>query len=243
MNPIQSVLLGITQGITEFLPISSSGHLNLLQYFFGLTPSLSLDIFLNTATLFSVLFFFRNQIKYFFENLKYIIIASIPAALVGIFLKDQVENIFGDINLLPYFFLITSAILISTKFIKNKGNTKLNYQNALIIGLMQAIAILPAVSRSGSTLVTALWLGLAPVEAFNFSFCLFIVASLGTIVLDYKNLFMASNFSPVMLSTFFVTFVAGVIALFLLKQIIISKNLWYFGVYTLILSGILFFIL
>lgn len=243
MNPLQSYLLGLVQGITEFLPISSSGHLNLLQHFFGLTPSLSLDIFLNTATLFSVLFFFKNQIKYFFDNLHYIIVASIPAALVGILLKHQVENIFSDINLLPYFFLITSALLISTKFIKSKTESKLNYKTALIIGIMQAVAILPAISRAGATITTGLWLGLAPVDAFNFSFCLFIVASLGTIVLDYKNLFMTTNFSPVMLSTFFVTFLSGIVALYLLKKVLASKNMWYFGVYTLILSLILFYTL
>lgn len=243
MNFLQSYFLGLVQGITEFLPISSSGHLNLLQHFFGTTPSLSLDIFLNTATLFSVLFFFRAQIKYFFDNLKYIIVASIPAALVGIFLKDQVEIIFGDINLLPYFFLITSALLVSTKFIKNKIEVKLNYKNALLIGTIQAVAILPAVSRSGSTISTALWLGLAPVEAFNFSFCLFIVASLGTIVLDYKHLLSPQNFTPVMLTTFFITFLAGIIALYLLKKVIISKNFWYFGIYTFILAISLFFIL
>lgn len=243
MNLFQSLLLGITQGITEFLPISSSGHLNLLQHFFGTTPSLSLDIFLNTATLFSVLFFFKNQIKYFFTNLKYIIVASIPAALVGIFLKDQVEIIFGNIHLLPYFFLITSSLLISTKFIKNNGTTKLNFKSALIIGLMQSIAVLPAVSRSGSTITMALWLGLAPLDAFNFSFCLFIVASLGTILLDANNLFVANNFSPLMLSTFFITFLAGIIALYFLKKVVISKNLWYFGVYTLTLSIILFYVL
>ena len=243
MDVFQSLLLGLTQGITEFLPISSSGHLNLLQHFFGLTPSLSLDIFLNTAILFSVIFFFKNQIKYFFDNLKFIVLASVPATLVGITLKNQVELIFGDVKLLPYFFLFTSALLLSTKFIKSKSESKLNYKNVLIIGIMQSVAILPAISRAGATITTALWLGLAPIEAFNFSFCLFIVASLGTIVLDYKNLFMASNFSSVMLTTFFITFISGIIALYFLKKIIISKNLWIFGIYTLVLSLILFYVL
>ena len=118
---------------------------------------------------------------------------------MGITLKNQVELIFGDVKLLPYFFLFTSALLLSTKFIKSKSESKLNYKNVLIIGIMQSVAILPAISRAGATITTALWLGLAPIEAFNFSFCLFIVASLGTIVLDYKNLFMASNFSSVIL--------------------------------------------
>lgn len=242
MSLIQSLLLGIVQGITEFLPISSSGHLNLIQHFFGVSPSLSLDIFLNTATLFSVLFFFRNQIKYFFNNLVFIIIGSIPAAIVGILFKHQLEAVFSNIKLLPYLFLVTSAFLISTKFIKDKKVIKLNYLTAFLIGVIQAIAILPAVSRSGSTISTALWLGIAPLEAFNFSFCLFIVASFGAIVLDYKNLFAVSNFSPVMLSTFVVTMITGIIALYFLKKVVASKNLWYFGIYTLILSAILSFV-
>jgi len=83
MDLIQIIFLGLVQGITEFLPVSSSGHLHLFQLLFRLTPSLTLDIFLNTATLFSVIFFFRHQIKFFFSNLKYIIVGTIPAAIIG----------------------------------------------------------------------------------------------------------------------------------------------------------------
>ncbi len=242
MSALQSYLLGLTQGITEFLPISSSGHLNLLQHFFGLTPSLSLDIFLNTATLFSVIFFFRNQIKYFFDNLKYIIVGTIPAIIAGIFFRDFIESTFSSVKFMPYEFLITTILLFSTKFIKIKNN-KLNYKSALIIGLMQAVAILPAVSRSGATIATALLLGLAPLAAFNFSFCLFIIASLGAIVLDYKMLLTTSFFNPVSITTFILTTITGIIALYYLRKILQKNSFWYFGVYTLILSGILFFVL
>jgi undecaprenyl-diphosphatase len=238
MNLIQSLFLGLVQGITEFLPISSSGHLNLFQYFFSLTPSLTFDIFLNTATFLSVLVFFRKDLKYFFSNLIFIVIASLPAALAGIFFKDTFESIYQDIKLLPIFYLITTILLFSTKFAKEKN--KLNLKSAIIIGLAQAVAILPGVSRSGATIATALLLGLSPATAFKFSFCLFIPASLGTILLDYQNL---SNVSISLIPAFILTFFVGLISLRLLRQFVQNHSFWYFSVYTLILSIFLFVLL
>jgi len=233
------------QGISEFLPISSSGHLNLAQYFLKLTPSLTLDIFLNTATFVSVLFFFRHKLSYFFKNLPYIIVGSIPAGLVGILLKHQFEAITGNIKLLPFFFLITSAFVFSTKFIKNKSSKPVNltYKKSLIIGLFQAFAILPAVSRSGSTIFAGLLTGLSTEEAFNFSFCLFIPASLGAVILSAKDLSGSNFLSSEYLLAFVLTFLVGILALNLLKKILIGKKFWIFGVYTFILALILFFII
>jgi undecaprenyl-diphosphatase len=242
MTTIQAIILGIIQGISEFLPISSSGHLNLIQHFFNLQPSLVFDIFLNTATLISVLFFFRNKLSYFFKNLPYIIVGSIPAALAGILLKHQFETIFADIKLLPFFFLITTAFVFSTKFLGKKSE-KLTYKKALIIGLIQAVAILPAVSRAGSTIFAGLLLGLASEEAFNFSFCLFIPASIGALLLDVKDIQGASLFDPKYLITFIITAVVGIISLSILKKVLIGKKFWYFSIYTFILAIVTFFIL
>lgn len=242
MTLIQSLILSLVQGITEFLPISSSGHLNLFQHFFNLKPSLTLDVFLNTATLLSVLFFFRKQISYFFKNLKYIIVASIPAALVGIFFKDQVDSIFSIINLLPFFFILGSLFVFFTKFISPK-NTKVTYSKAILIGLFQSIAILPGVSRAGATIFMALLLGLSTIEAFNFSFCLFIPASLGALVLNLKDLSTANVFTPQYLLSFVLTFITGIIALTILKKVLISHKFWIFAIYLIILSFTLFFIL
>ena len=242
MSFLQTIILSLIQGIAEFLPISSSGHLNLAQYFFRITPSLTLDIFLNTATFLSVLFFFRKQIKYFFENLKFIIIASIPAALVGLLLKDQVNSIFTNIKLLPFFFVLGSIFVFSTKFF-NQKDIKLNYKKALIIGIFQAIAILPGVSRAGATIFVGLLLGLSPMQAFNFSFCLFIPASIGAIILSAKDLSTSGLLSPEYLLAFIVTFITGVIALGILKKVLISKKFWIFGIYTFILALVLFFTL
>jgi undecaprenyl-diphosphatase len=239
MSLLQSIILSLVQGIAEFLPISSSGHLNLAQYFFRITPSLTLDIFLNTATFLSVLFFFRKQIKYFFQNLKFIVIASIPAALVGILFKDQVNSIFINIKLLPIFFILGSIFVFSTKFF-NPKDTKLNYKKALTIGLFQAIAILPGVSRAGATIFAGLLLGLSPLQAFNFSFCLFIPASLGAIILSAKDLSSTGILTPEYLLAFVITFITGIIALGILKKVLIGKKFWLFGIYTFILALILF---
>jgi undecaprenyl-diphosphatase len=242
MTLIQSIVLSLIQGITEFLPISSSGHLNLAQYFFNLQPSLSLDIFLNTATFISVLFFFRKQLKYFFTNLKYIIVGSIPAGIIGVLFKDNIKSLFSNPKLLPLFFLITAALVFSTKFTKPKDKS-LNYSIAIVIGFFQALAILPGVSRSGSTIFAGLLLGLSSIEAFNFSFCLFIPASLGALIMGIKDMSFTNTFTTEYLLAFIITCITGVVALNLLKKVLINHKFWLFGVYTFILAISLFFFL
>lgn len=242
MNLFQSIILALVQGISEFLPISSSGHLNLFQYFFGLTPSLAFDIFLNTATLLSVLVFFRSQLKFFLSNLPQIIVGSIPAGLIGILFKNQIETIFADVSLLPIFFLITATFVFSTQYFKNKSEN-ISYKQALIIGLFQMLAILPGVSRSGSTIFAALLMGLSPVTAFNFSFSLFIPASFGALTLGLKDILGQNIFQSDYLVAFVVTFLVGLVSLYILKKLLISHKLWYFGFYCLILASSLLFVL
>ena len=242
MTLFQSIILGIVQAISEFLPISSDGHLNLLQHFFNLTPSLDFDIFLHAATFVSVVFFFRHQIKYFFTNLKYIIVGSIPAAIVGVLFKDQIESIAASPKLLPYFFLFTGIMVLSTKFIHIKDKP-LNYFSAFIIGIFQALAILPAVSRSGGTIFSALLLGLSPQNAFNFSFSLFIPATAGAIILGLKDI-ISSNFITLNnLIAFVITSIVGYFVLDIFQKITLNKKFWIFGVYVVILALVLFFVL
>ncbi len=242
MTLIQSLILGLVQAISEFLPISSDGHLNLFQHFFKLTPSLDFDIFLHAATFISVIFFFRHQIKYFFDNLKYIIVGSIPAALVGVLFKDQIESLAGAPQLLPFFFLFTGILVFSTKFIPAK-NKSLNYLSAFIIGIFQALAILPGVSRSGCTIFSALLLGLSPQAAFNFSFSLFIPATAGAILLSAKDI-ISSNFITLNnILTFILTSIAGVFILSVFQKITVNRKFWYFSVYVILLSFLLFFTL
>lgn len=242
MTFIQSLVLGLTQAVSEFLPVSSDGHLNLVQHFFHLTPSLALDVFLHAATFLSVLFFFRRQTKYFFSHLNYIVVGSIPAAIVGLFFKDQIEDLFANPSLLPYFFLITGLTVFSTKFIKSK-NCQLTYSKAFVIGLFQALAILPGVSRSGGTIFSALLLGLSPATAFNFSFALFIPVSVGAILLSLKDIFSESLINPVNLLVFIITSLVGVLVLSYLQKLVIKNKFWIFGLYVIVLSVCLFFFL
>ena len=238
MTLFQGIFLGVIQAITEFLPISSTGHLHLFQILFGLKTSLTFDIFLNTATWLSVLFFFRKQVPYFFKNLAYIIVGSIPAVIIGVFFKDQVENLFASTKTLPYEFLFTAIILYLTRYFKFK-NDQLTYPKAIIIGLFQALAIIPAISRSGSTIFAGLLLGLSPQTAFNFSFCLFIPASLGALILDAKDVFSLSLLTPVNLTVFLVTFLVGIVSLKILQNILISQKFYLFSIYLVILASIL----
>lgn len=242
MSLIQSIFLGLVQAVTEFLPVSSDGHLNLFQYFIKLTPSLTFDIFLHAATFLSVIFFFRHQTKYFFSNIKYIIVGSIPAAIVGILLKDQIESIASLPNLLPYFFLFTGIMVLSTKFITTKDKS-LSFFSAFIIGVFQAFAILPAISRSGGTIFSALLLGLSPQNAFNFSFSLFIPASLGAIILSLKDIISSDFLTLNNLISFVFASIIGYFVLNIFQKITINKKFWIFGVYVIFLSAILFFIL
>ncbi|MDD4106485.1 MAG: undecaprenyl-diphosphate phosphatase [Candidatus Shapirobacteria bacterium] len=242
MSLIQSIFLGLVQAVTEFLPVSSDGHLNLFQHFIKLTPSLTFDIFLHAATFLSVIFFFRHQTKYFFSNIKYIIVGSIPAAIVGILLKDQIESIASLPNLLPYFFLFTGIMVLSTKFITTKDKS-LSFFSAFIIGVFQAFAILPAISRSGGTIFSALLLGLSPQNAFNFSFSLFIPASLGAIILSLKDIISSDFLTLNNLISFVFASIIGYFVLNIFQKITINKKFWIFGVYVIFLSAILFFIL
>ena len=236
MSLTSLLLLSLIQGITEFLPVSSSGHLNLFQSFLNITPSLSFDVFLNTATLFSVIFVFRRQIKNFLKNLPLIVLGSLPAAIIGLLFSSPIGSIFSQTQYLPFFFLFTSILLFSLKFIKAK-NQPLTPLKALIIGLFQTLALFPGVSRSASTLFAALLLGLSPQNAFKFSFYLFIPASLGALLLNVGEVSSLSSFSALpSLTAFLLAFLVGILCLHLLRRLLIGRRLWLFGFYTLILS-------
>lgn len=239
MTLFQATILSLTQGITEFLPISSTGHLHLIQHFLNLPTSLSLDIFLNTASLLSVIYFFRKETRFFFSNLQYIIAGTLPAVIVGLFFKDQIETLFADNSLLWVQFLFSGLTLLSIKFLKIKDQ-RISYGKALIIGCFQALGIIPAISRSGSTIFGGLLFGLSPLSAFSFSFSLFIPASVGALLLDIKNIANLDVLSFNYIFAFLLTFVIGIIALSFLKKILISRHFWLFGIYMIAMSALSF---
>jgi undecaprenyl-diphosphatase len=246
MNWWQTFFLAIVQGLTEFLPISSSGHLVLFQKLFGLKPPVLFDIFVHIGTLFSIIFFFRRELleilRGLFRKRKndwqifwLLIIGTIPTAIIGLFLQKNINQIFDSLPLLIISFLITGFLLLSTFWLKQKNNKDfkvLNWLDAFVIGLFQAVAILPAISRSGATLVGGLLRRIDRQTAFQFSFFLAIPAILGALILQIPDLL--NNQSGLLNQSFLGMILAGFVGYFSLKflqKVLLNSKLWFFSFY------------
>lgn len=193
MSIWEAILLGLVQGLTEFLPVSSSGHLILVQAFFGIeSPGVLLEILMHVGTLAAVMFVFWRDIfamlkKPFSKPVYLLVLATIPAVLATLLLGDFMDTLFAG-KLLGVGFLLTALALTWADFIPEKKG-KVGYRNALIMGLAQALAIMPGLSRSGSTIVGGLFSGVDRRSAAKFSFLMSIVAIFGSTVLSVKDLF------------------------------------------------------
>ena len=179
MQILESLFLGVLQGLTEWLPISSSGHLVIAQEYLNIQAPLFFDILLHLATILVILIFFRKEILQIFKefpNYKsshgklgwYIIIATIPIALVGYLFNNQISSLFTNTKAVGISLLITGLLLILTKF--SQGKKEISLKDSIIIGLSQALAIIPGISRSGATISTGLLLGLDKKQLITFSF-------------------------------------------------------------------------
>jgi len=260
MNIINAVMLGIVQGLTEFLPVSSSGHLVLLQKIFKIRePSLFFDTMLHVGTLIAVLTVLWKDI---FEILKKpiqkltgcLIIATIPAVIAALLFKDAIEDVFVTGRFLGVCFLITSALLITAELLSKRAKKtassggeadnaeKMNWLQALFIGAMQALAIPPGVSRSGATISGSLFCKLERDFAARFSFLMSIPAILGAVVMQSKDLIKhgaaeSSNFGTAEIIAGTVTSaVVGFFAVKFMLKIIKEKSLFGFAVYTGVLG-------
>lgn len=245
MSFLQSLLLGLIQGLTEFLPVSSSGHLVIFQHLFELSESpVVFDILVHLATALAVIIVvFDSLIKITLKQIKILFLASLPAAIIGLLLNSQIETLFSSIKLVGFALLITSGILFSTRLIKKTTPKKLNPKNSFLIGLSQTLAIIPGISRSGSTIVTGLHTGLSPTTAFNFSFLLSLPAIFGAQLLQLNKLVnLPPSQFPILLTGFLSAFISGFFALKLLKRFVINGKLHYFAYYCLIL-GLLIIVL
>lgn len=253
MTIIQALILGLIQGLTEFLPISSSGHLVIGQKLLGLSqPPVLFDILVHVGTLTAIFIFFRKIIwqltKKTVETIKakaipkeatVIIIGTIPAVIIGFFLYPFLEIIFSSITLVGIALVITSILLFSTIFIK-KSHKKINQItkfDALVIGILQALAILPGISRSGSTVVAGLWRNLKRETAFTFSFLLSIPAILGAMTMQLTDLAIVDCQQVLPNLVGFVSAaLSGYLALILFKKAVVNKKLAYFGIYCLLVG-------
>ncbi|PWB38752.1 MAG: undecaprenyl-diphosphatase [Parcubacteria group bacterium] len=244
MNIFDTIILSITQGLAEWLPISSSGHLILWEKWLAIKEaSLGFDIFLHLASLLVLLIFFRKEIRSvardFFgrpdQNSEhhrwgwYIILSTAITALIGYFFYDRMDA-FRQPHSVAVFFIVTGILVLATKFCQ--GAKKMNLTLAVVLGLMQGLAVLPGLSRSGSVIALALILGLNKKEAFEYSFILAIPAIIGAFILSENTLV----FHPYMIFGFALTALVSFLALSWLRSIMNRDYFYWFSFYTLILG-------
>lgn len=238
----QAIILSIVQSITEWLPISSSGHLALTQHFFGF-QNLAFDVYLHFASILAVIYVFWPDIIKLLnlkkkENIRYIlylIIAIIPIGVIGLLFRNQIAAVFSNMFSLGIFFLISGAIVFSTKFVKERKG-KVGLTESIVIGLFQAIAILPGVSRSGATISAGLFSGLKKEEAIKFSFLLAIPIVLAASIVEAGSLAVAGLDIWVLIISFIVTFLVSIATIKLLLKIIRKQGFHWFGVYNIVLG-------
>ena len=241
MNWFQALILGIIQGFTEFLPISSSGHLVLGQAILGIEqPGNEFEILVHLGTLASVLVVFLDDIKSLLLSLTskktqsfiiFVLVGSIPAVGIGLGFKDILEALFDNIASVSGALIFTGLILYCSSFVK-QGDKEHSIVTSILIGCAQAVAIIPGVSRSGMTICTALFLGLSPKEAARFSFLLAIPAISGAGIL--RALDVSGGFQlplSVSIVAFLSSFGVGVVALKWLLGWLEQGKFHYFGVY------------
>lgn len=256
MNEIIAVLLGIIQGITEFLPVSSSGHLELAK---GLLPSeylpqenLLMTITLHAATALSTIVIFRKDILEIitgllegqknnaFYFLLHIVLSMIPAAVVGLFLEEQIALLFnGNIALVGCMLLITGGLLLLANRAQS-NNTPISGSSALLIGTVQAIAILPGISRSGATIATAVLLGIDKEKAARFSFLMVIPLIFGSMaksILSSNSSDYSTDFGPLIIG-FFAAFITGILACKWMIALVKKAQLKGFSIYCFLVGGL-----
>lgn len=258
MSWIEAVLLGLVQGLTEFLPVSSSGHLTISKALFGIeTSNLTFEVMVHAATVCSTIVAFRKEIwnllcGFFSKKMnpqkEYIFkigVSMIPIFVVGVFFKEHVEAIFGSgLLVVGCMLLLTAGLLTISEYLSNKYNGEghaVTYKDAIIIGLGQALAVLPGLSRSGTTISTGLMLGVRKSDVAQFSFLMVLVPILGEAFLELVSgefSVAASGISTSSLLLGFVSaFLSGLFACTLMINIVKRAKLWIFAVYCL-LAGV-----
>ena len=258
MDWLQALLLGLIQGLTEYLPVSSSGHLAIGSYLFGVESeeNLSFIVTVHVATVLSTFVVLWNEISWILKGLfkfemndetRYalnILISIIPIGIVGVFFKDDVEAIFGSgLLIVGCMLLITAVLLTFTYYYKPRQKEKISVRDAFIIGLAQAVAVLPGLSRSGSTIATGLLLGNKKETLAKFSFLMVIPPILGEMLLDIlkavkgEEAFGGIGTLPLVVG-FVAAFISGCLACKWMINIVKRGKLVYFGIYCAIMGAV-----
>ncbi len=259
MNIIQSLFLGIVQGLTEFLPISSSGHLVLGEHFLGINSvDTSFEVFLHLGSLLAVILYFFKDILELVQaflpiknekfpekqvnNRKivfYLVLSTIVTGAIGFFFKDFFEGLFGKPLVVAILLSVTGIIIFLSDTIRfdHIHASDMGFWRALVIGLSQSLAILPGISRSGTTIATSLFIGVKRSEAARYSFLLSIPAILGAAVLQMD---VFSNLDQSMLMNYLIgglgAFVSGFLVISMLLNLIRKRKLKYFAYYCWLVS-------
>lgn len=263
MDSLQALILGLLQGLTEYLPVSSSGHLAIGSALFGIEAeeSMAFTIAVHVATVLSTLVILWKEVAWLFKDLGHccahpsqglndgtrytlnIIVSMIPVGIIGLFFKDKVEAVFGSGLLIVGLMLLLTAVLLTLSYYWSSGKKKsISMLDAFIIGLSQAVAVLPGLSRSGTTIATGLLLGNRKDNMAQFSFLMVIPPILGEAVLNIidmvKNGVGALGIEPVPLLVGFVAaFVSGCLACKWMINIVRRGKLIYFAIYCAVVGA------
>lgn len=251
MGTIEAILLGLLQGLTEFLPVSSSGHLVLLGHLLGIDnpdQNTTFAILVHAATVLATITVFWGEIvrlvrgglqfrvnaetRYLFR----IAVSMLPILIVGLFFKDQVEALFGDgVRFVGCMLFVTAGLLLLTHFIRPRQARNITVRDAFVIGLAQAVAVIPGISRSGSTIATGMLLGDDRAQLAKFSFLMVLVPILGEAFLELlKGEFApeASGISGYALTAgFLAAYLSGLFACKVMIRIVSHGKLWWFALY------------
>lgn len=256
MDFLSAILLGLVQGLTEFLPVSSSGHLVIIQSMMSnfSQPGILYDTLLHFATLCAILLFFRRRVgllfqaffgiflrRYnvvYYENKRFlwgIIIASIPTGAIGLYLEQWSETLFSSTTLVGYSLIMTSILLILSD--RMTGEQQVSGISAFFIGVVQGLAVIPGISRSGSTIAAGLFFGLKREEIAEFSFLMSVPAVLGATLLQInKASAVPAGELSVYLAGMFASFASGLLAIGVMMALVRNASLKFFALYCLIVG-------
>jgi undecaprenyl-diphosphatase len=259
MSWFEALILGIVQGLTEYLPVSSSGHLAIGSYLFGIdgADNLTFTVLVHVATVLSTFVILWSEIDWILKGLfkfkmndetKYfinILVSMIPIGIVGVFFKDYVEEVFGnDLLIVGCCLLLTAALLTFSYYAKPRQKEDISLRDAFVIGLAQALAVLPGLSRSGSTIATGLLLGNKKERLAQFSFLMVIPPILGEALLDVLKAVKGEavlggiDTLPLVVG-FLAAFISGCVACKWMINIVKRGKLIYFGIYCAVVGALL----
>ena len=251
MSIIQAIILGLLQGLTEFLPVSSSGHIELGKAVLGVAAreDMAFTIVVHGATVLStIVVFYKDILNLISDSMKFkwnestryilkIAVSIIPVGIAGVFFKDELEILFsGNIKFVGIMLLFTAILLATANYVKKKDKN-VSFLNAFLIGIAQTIAILPGISRSGATIATGLLLGVKKEAVTRFSFLMVLIPIIGANAVEFTDASFNSDIDILPLTMgFFADFISGLFACKWMISIVKKGKLIYFAIYCLIIG-------